>query len=206
MLAAVPPNRVYEAFERELDTGRPSTVYTYFLALPGADIPVAVAAVSPRVAASCSEDGIAVLGRAYVRPEFRGQSAYVYTLQHRFEVCRERFGRRLLGVHIGTCSPRVETSFRHGFEGRTLFIGNEDLGSAGVVRALLGVTDAFDRQLAQDVPPSLADAHRIVLEFAERGADAVSAPTLMPALRKLADVRAVYRTLHQFLAALPRLR
>ncbi len=205
-LAAVPAQDVYSVFLRMVREGRPSTIFTYYLSLPGVNIPVGVAAVSSRVAEDCPEDGIMVLGRAYVRPEFRRQSLYLYTLRHRLQLCQARFGRQLLGVHIGTSSTRVEAAFRDNFPGRTLFIGEEDLGRAGMVRALIGLTEEYDRQVAQAVPAALAEEHRTVLEFSARGAGAMSCSDVMPALGRLAEYQDAYRIFHQFLGAMPRLR
>ncbi|HEU0086831.1 MAG TPA: hypothetical protein VFQ77_04165 [Pseudonocardiaceae bacterium] len=205
-LAAAPASESFHVFVREVTGGRPSTVFTYYLSRDGRDEPVAVATLSPRVSKDSPEDGIPVLGRAYVRPEYRGRSVYALVLGHRLDLCRRRWGRRLLGVHIGTSSVRVETVFRASFPGRTIRLGEEDLGDAGVVTALIGLTAEFDRQTALPVPARLADEHRLLCEYLTHGAAAMPVTAALPALRALAGYRDAYRLLSQFLEALPHLR
>lgn len=205
-LAAAPASESFPVFERQVTGDRPSTVFTYYLSRDGHDEPVAVATLSPRVSKDSPEDGIPVLGRVYVRPEYRRRSVYVLVLRHRLDLCRRRWGRRLLGVHIGTSSARVETVFRANFPGRTIRLGAEDLGAAGVATALIGLTAEFDRQTALPVPARLAEEHRLLCEYLTRGADAMPVTAALPALRALAGYRDAYRLLSQFLAALPHLR
>jgi hypothetical protein len=205
-LAAAPASESFQVFEREVTGGRPSTVFTYYLPRDGHDEPVAFAMMSPRVAKDLPEDGIPVLGRAYVRPGYRGRSVYPLVLRHRLDLCRRRWGRRLLGVHIGTSSPRVETVFRASFPGRTVRLGDEDLGDAGVVTALIGLTAEFDRQTALPVPARLAGEHRLLCTYLAHGADAMPVADALPALRALAGCRDAYRLFSQFLGALPHVR
>ncbi|MBA2672779.1 hypothetical protein [Ramlibacter sp.] len=205
-LAAAPAAQAYQVFERMLTGGRPCTVFTYHLPNGGRDEAVAVGTMSPRVARDSPEDGIPVLGRTYVLPEYRGRSVYALVLRHRLGLCADRWGRRLLGVHMGTSSPRVESVFRASFPGRVVRIGDEDIGDAGVVAALLGLTAEFDRQAALPVPPHLAHARRLLGEYLAHGADAVPVAQALPALGTLAGCQDAYRILHQFLAALPDLR
>jgi hypothetical protein len=205
-LAAAPASESFQVFEREVTGGRPSTVFTYYLSRDGRDEPVAFATMSPRVARDSPEDGIPVLGRAYVHPGYRGRSVYPLVLRHRLDLCWRRWGRRLLGVHIGTSSPRVETVFRASFPGRTIRLGDEDLGDAGVVAALVGLTAEFDRQAALPVPARLAGEHRLLCGYLAHGADAMPVAHALPALRALAGCRDAYRLLSQFLEALPKLR
>jgi hypothetical protein len=127
-------------------------------------------------------------------------------LRHRLDLCRRRWGRRLLGVHIGTASPRVRTVFRASFPGRTIRLGDEDLGDAGVVTALIGLTAEFDRQTALPVPETLASEHRLLCEYLAGGADDMPVADALPALRALAGYQDAYRLLSQFLEAMPHLR
>jgi hypothetical protein len=205
-LAAAPASKSFRVFERLVTNDRPSMVFTYYLSRDGRDEPVAVATVSPRVAKDSPEDGIPVLGRAYVRREYRGRSVYALMLCHRLDLCRRQWGRRLLGVHIGTSSPRVEAVFRASFPGRTIRLGDEDIGAAGVATALIGLTAEFDRQAALPVPARLAAEHRLLRDYLAHGADAVPVADALPALRVLAGYRDAYRLLSQFLEALPQLR
>jgi GNAT superfamily N-acetyltransferase len=205
-LASASASGSFDVFVQEVTGGRPSTVFTYYLSRDGRDEPVAVAMLSPRVSKDSPEDGIPVLGRAYVRPEYRRRSVYALMLCHRLDLCRRRWGRRLLGVHIGTSSARVETVFRANFPGRTIRLGEEDLGDAGVVTALIGLTAEFDRQTNLPVPARLADEHRLLSEYLTHGADAMPVTAALPALRALAGYRDAYRLLNQFLEALPHLR
>ncbi len=204
-LAAAPASESFQVFKREVTGGRPSTVFTYYLSRDGRDEPVAVAMMSPRVAKDSPEDGIPVLGRAYVRPGYRGRSVYPLVLRHRLNLCWRRWGRRLLGVHIGTSSPRVETVFRASFPGRTIRLGDEDLGDAGVVTALIGLTAEFDRQTALPVPARLAGEHRLLCAYLAHGADTMPVADVVPALRALASCRDAYRLLSQLIEALPHL-
>ncbi len=206
VLAAAPAEQAYEVFERIITSGRPSTVSTYYLPRDGGDEPVAVAMMSPRVAKDSPEDGIPVLGRTYVRRDYRGRSVYALVLRHRLDLCAQRWGRRLLGVHIGTSSPRVESVFRASFPGRTIRLGNEDIGKAGVVAALLGLTEEFDRQVAAPVPDHLHAEHRLLRAYLARGAEAMPVAEAMPALRALAGCQDAYRLMLQFLDRMPDLR
>ncbi|MDG4763210.1 hypothetical protein O7632_03665 [Solwaraspora sp. WMMD406] len=205
-LAAAARSDSFRVFERQITQGRPTTVFTYYLSRDGRDEPVAVATLSPRVARDSPEDGIPVLGRAYVRPEFRGRSVYRLVLRHRLDLCRSTWGPRLLGVHLGTSSPRVAEVFRTTFPGRTVRLGEEDLGEAGTVTALLGLTTDTDRQLALPVPRRLAGAHQLVSDYLAGGSGAVRPAEVVPALRTLADQQDAYRLLGHLLAALPTLR
>ncbi len=205
-LAAAPTSESFRVFEQQVTDGRPTTVYTYYVSQDGHDVAVAVATISPRVASDSPEDGIPVLGRVYVRSEYRGQSVYQMVLRHRLDLCRKLWGERLLGVHIGTSSSKVETVFRTSFPGRTIRLGDEDLGDAGVVTALLGLTSEFDRQLALPVPERLAGEHRLLCEYLARGGGAIPAADVRPALRALAGCQDAYRLLSQFLEAMPNLR
>jgi hypothetical protein len=205
-LAAAPASESFQVFERLVTGDRPSTVFTYYLSRDGRDEPVAVAVVSPRVARDSPEDGIPVLGRAYVRREYRCRSVYALVLRHRLDLCRRRWGRHLLGVHIGTSSPRVEAVFRASFLGRTIRLGDEDIGDVGAVTALIGLTAEFDRQTALPVPARLAAEHRLLCDYLAHGADAMPVADALPALRALAGCRDAYRLLSQFLEALPHLR
>lgn len=202
MLAAFPAADAYRVFLRALEEGRPSTVYTYYLEAEGRPEAVAVGTISPRVARYLPEDGIPVLGRSYVRQEYRGRGVYASMLQHRLQQCVNEFGRHLLGVHMGTSSRRVETVFRTIFPGRVIRIGNEDLGNAGVVAALLGMTVQSDLQVALPVPTHLRAEHRLLRAFLANGANAVSVAQAKQASRALADCHDVYRVLDQFLHAL----
>jgi hypothetical protein len=205
-LAAMPTSESFHVFEREVTDGRPTTVFTYYLSRDGCDDPVAVATISPRVAKDSPEDGIPVLGRVYVRPEYRDQSVYGLVLRHRLDLCQRRWGQRLLGVHIGTSSPRVETVFRASFPGRTIHLGDEDLGDAGVVTALIGLTAQFDRQTALPVPERLASEHRLLCEYLAEGSNAMPVAEALPALRALAGYQDAYGLLSRFLEAMPDLR
>lgn len=205
-LAAAPTSESFQVFARQVADSRPTTVFTYYLSRDGRDDPVAVATISPRVARDSPEDGIPVLGRVYVRPEYRGRSVYGLVLRYRLDLCQRRWGRRLLGVHFGTSSSRVETVFRASFPGRTIRLGDEDLGDAGVVTALIGLTAEFDRQTALPVPERLAGEHRLLCEYLARGADAMPVADALPALRSLAGYQDAYRLLSQFLGAMPQLR
>lgn len=206
MLAAAPAAESYQVFLRALAQGRPCTVFTYYLRQDGRDEAVAVGTISSRVARYLPEDGIAVLGRTYVRQEYRGRSVYAMTLQHRLDQCAQRWGRRLLGVHLGTSSRRVEAVFRDSFPGRVVRIGEEDLGEAGVVSALLGLSAQFDRQLASPVPPHLAAEHRALTAYLAHGEDALPLTQVRRALHALAGCQDAYRILGQFLGALTDLR
>jgi len=205
-LAAAPTSESFRVFERQVTEGRPTTVYTYYVSHDGHDDPVAVATISPRVAKDSPEDGIPVLGRVYVRPEYRGQSVYRLVLRHRLDLCRRLWGQRLLGVHIGTSSSRVETVFRMSFPGRTIRLGDEDLGDAGVVTALIGLTAEFDRQIALPVPGRLTAEHRLLCDYLARGGSVTPVAEVRPALRALAGCQDAYRLLNQFLEAMPNLR
>jgi GNAT superfamily N-acetyltransferase len=205
-LAAAPTSESFRVFERQVTEGRPTTVYTYYVSHDGHDDPVAVATISPRVARDSPEDGIPVLGRVYVRPEYRGQSVYRLVLRHRLDLCRRLWGQRLLGVHIGTSSSRVETVFRMSFPGRTIRLGDEDLGDAGVVTALIGLTAEFDRQIALPVPGRLTAEHRLLCDYLARGGSVTPVAEVRPALRALAGRQDAYRLLNQFLEAMPNLR
>jgi hypothetical protein len=131
---------------------------------------------------------------------------YRLVLRHRLDLCQRLWGQRLLGVHIGTSSPKVESVFRMSFPGRTVRLGEEDLGDAGVVTALIGLTAEFDRQLALPVPERLAVEHRLLGEFLARGGSAVAVADVRPALRALAGCQDAYRLFSQFLEAMPYLR
>ncbi|MCW5230342.1 hypothetical protein D8B31_11895 [Verminephrobacter eiseniae] len=206
-LAAAPQAEAFEVFERMVRGGRPSTVFTYYLSQEGRDNPVAVAMMSPRVAADSPEDGIPVLGRTYdVHPALRGHSIYAQVLRHRLALCQQQWGQGLFGVHIGTSSPRVEQVFRASFPGRTIRLGDEDLGDAGVVAALMGLTREFDRQLAEPVPGPLATAHAVVRAYLAHGTDAMPVAQALPALRALSGCQSAYRLLDQFLQRMPNLR
>lgn len=205
-LAAEPAHAAVGVLERLVASGRPSTVFTYFESAGGRDEAVAVATMSPRVARGSPEDGIPVLGRAYVRPRFRSRSVYTQVLRHRLSLCVQRWGTRLLGVHMGTSMPRVEAVFRASFSGRVITLGQEDLGRAGTVVALMGLTAEFDRQLALPVPAPLAQAHQHVRAYLARGADAMPVAEAWPALRALVGCQDAYRILDQFLDGMPNLR
>lgn len=205
-LAAAPQAEVFDVFESMMRGGRPSTVFTYYLSREGRDEPVAVAMMSPRVATDSPEDGIPVLGRTYVHPAFRGRSVYAQVLRHRLALCQQQWGQGLFGVHIGTSSPRVEQVFRASFPGRTIRLGDEDIGDAGVVAALMGLTREFDRQLAKSVPGPLVAAHSVARAYLAHGADAVPVAEALPALRALSGCQDAYRLLDQFLQRMPNLR
>lgn len=201
-LAAAPAAESYNIFQRLVAVGRPCMVLCYYVCHDGCDEAVAVGTISPRVARYLPEDGIPVLGRTYVHRRYRGRSVYAQILRHRLAQCVEELGHRMLGVHIGTSSRRVEAVFRDNFPGRVIRIGDEDLGEAGVVAALLGLTEEFDRQASLPVPSHLATQHRVLRAFAADGADAVTVTQAQEALRALADCQKAYRTLSQFLDAM----
>lgn len=205
-LAAAPQAEAFEVFERMVRGGRPSTVFTYYLSHEGRDNPVAMAVISPRVSVDSPEDGIPVLGRTYVHPALRGRSIYAQVLRHRLALCQQQWGLGLFGVHIGTSSPRVEQVFRASFPGRTIRLGDEDLGDAGVVVALMGLTREFDRQLAEPVPGPLVTAHSIARAYLAFGVDAMPVAQALPALRALSGCQSAYRLLDQFLQRMPNLR
>lgn len=202
VLASVPPTQSYSAFQGALAEGRPCTVFTYYLSRNGREEAVAVGTASARVARYLPEDGISVLGRTYVRPQYRGHSVYAHLLRHRLNHCANDLGQRLLGVHLGTSSARVEAVFRSCFPGRVIRIGDEDLGESGVVSALLGLTAQLDRQVAQPVPAQLRAEHRLLCSYLAHGADAVPAGQARHALHALADCQDAYRILNQFFNAM----
>jgi GNAT superfamily N-acetyltransferase len=202
LLAASPAADSYRVFLQALEEGRPSTVFTYYTSQDGREEAVGVGTVSARAARYLPEDGISVLGRTYVNPKYRRRSIYSQLLQHRLEQCANHLGERLLGVHIGTSSPRVESVFRSRFPGRVIRIGNENLGTAGVVRALLGITAQLDRQLALPVPKQLIESRRKLESFFSQGADAMSVREARRGLEALKDCQAAYRVLAQFLNSL----
>lgn len=205
-LAAAPKSDAYSVVLRLIAEGRPSTVFTYFYKNNENDEAVAVAALSPRISNAASEDGIPVLGRTYVNPEFRGQSIYQLILQHRINICFEKWGGRLLGVHIGTSSSRVENVFRKIFSGRVIKIGVEDLGEAGEVSALLGITTECDRQIFEKIPSHLERSHQRVVEFLHHGDIRLTAREVLPDLQSLIQHQRAFRVLHQFLVELPNLK
>jgi len=201
-LAAASRCESFAVFEREVRTGRPTTVFTYFMG----DEAIAVATISARISKDSPEDGIPVLGRGYVRPKYRGQSVYGLVLRHRLELCRARWGSRLLGVHLGTSSPRVELVFRALFPNRVIELGVEDLGAAGLVSALLGLTVELERQTLLPVPGCASAEHRLVREYLTHGAAVTPVAEVRPALRALVEYQDAYRLLDQFLQALTNLR
>jgi hypothetical protein len=205
VLAASPAAESYRVFLQMLTEGRPCTVFTYYLSRGGGEEAVAVGTISPRVVKYFPEDGIPVLGRAYVRQEYRRRSVYAMTLQHRLGQCVDQLGRRLLGVHIGTSSSRVENVFRTNFPGRVIRIGDEDLGESGVVAALLGLTAQFDRQIALPVPGHLMEEHRLLSEYLTHGVNALPLAQARQVLHALKDCQDAYRILDQFLDALQEL-
>ncbi|MCW5236868.1 hypothetical protein [Verminephrobacter eiseniae] len=152
------------------------------------------------------EDGIPVLGRTYVHPAFRGRLVYAQVLRHRLALCQQQWGLGLFGVHIGTSSPRVEHVFRASFPGRTIRLGDEDIGDAGVVVALIGLTREFDRQLSLPVPTHLAADHQVARMYLTHGGDAMPVAEALSAVRALAGCQAAYRLLDQFLQRMPNLR
>jgi len=205
-LAAAPSSESYRVFVRAVTEGRPSTVFTYYLLRDGGSEAAAIGAISPRVTADTPEDGFPVLGRTYVRPGYRRNSVYTHVLRHRLSLCMQQWGDRLMGVHMGTSSPRVEATFRANFQGRVIRLGEEDLGFAGTVVALLGLTEEFDRQVAEPTPAHLARQHRLIRTFLTEGAGTVRAADAIAALRQLASVQTAYRLLGQFLDGLPNLK
>ena len=148
-LSAVSKESVMGTYGKILKSDRPGTVYLYYTVENGMQDSVAVAMLSPRISANSLEDGIPVLGRTFVRSKYRGQSIYSAVLIHRLDLCLELWKQRLYGVHIGTSSRRVEDVFRVSFPGQTIKLGMEDLGDAGWVIALLGITDLFKKEILQ---------------------------------------------------------
>lgn len=202
ILAASPAAESYNVFLRILAQGRPCTVFTYYISLHGREEAVAVGTASSRVARYLPEDGISVLGRTYVRPQYRRHSVYGLMLQHRLDQCANQLGQRLLGVHLGTSSQRVETVFRAHFPGRVIRIGDEDLGKSGVVAALLGLTARLDHQVTLPVPQCLDAEHQLLRAYLAHGVDAVPVAQARRALHALADCQDTYRILDQFFNAL----
>ncbi len=201
-LAGAPSEDSYRIFQLLLSAGRPCRLFTYYVCRGGRDEALAVGTISPRLARYLPEDGILVLGRTYVRQEYRGRSVYAQVLRHRLAECVSAMGSRLLGVHIGTSSSRIETVFRSSFPGRVVHIGNEDLGEAGVVAALIGLTSEFDRQVGLPVPEHLLAQHQVLRAYLTDGTDGVTVVEARKALRSLSECQDAYRIFSHFLEAM----
>ena len=138
----------FAAFRALLRAERPSRYFTVFDEEHGA---IAIGAVSDRVCPDVPCDGFPVIGRAFVRPAYRGRSVYSALLTHRVRFLQARFEDRLRGLHLGTASEAVEHCFRERFPDRVVHVGNEDLGPAGRVRALLALSSGFMGTLCREL-------------------------------------------------------
>jgi hypothetical protein len=206
ILAKQPPAAAFTTLERIVAGDRPGCTLTYYRDTPSGYETLAVGVVSDRIAITFPVDGLPVLGRAFVRPAHRRKSLYATILRHRFDYCLKRWGSGLMGIHLGTASAGVERVFCGVHTGRVVYLGDEDLGEAGVVRALLAIADTFDRELQESVPAILRHEHAHVMAFLRAGATTTRACAIAAPLRKLAECHAGFDRLHHFLSYLPTLR
>jgi GNAT superfamily N-acetyltransferase len=206
VLAKLPPDDAFDAFERIVANGRPGRVFTYYRETEDGCEPLALGVVSDAVTKGFPFEGIPVVGRAFVRPAYRRQLLYPAILAHRLEYCRTRWTGGLLAIHLGTASASIERSFRRLHHGRVVCLGDEDLGEAGHVRALLGITSGLDRGLRRGVPDSLRDEQAAVMEFFHTGACWTRVADVAPALAALAEHHAGFFAIDCFRRALPALR
>ncbi len=204
ILCRRPIENVTDAYQEIISSDRPSTIYIYYTYTAGVKDAVAVANISPRVAKDSPEDGIPVLGRTFVRPKYRGQSVYGTVLNHRLYICNQLWKKQLYGVHIGTSSDRVEKVFRSSFPGRTINLGMEDIGDAGWVTALLGITDRFEAEIAAPIC-NLSSEQKTVDDYIRFGIENVQIDDVRGALESLRNSNKAYRLFHQFMSEMPNL-
>lgn len=104
-----------------------SSKLLFYVGVPhrGHAVLFATAAVGGRVSRAFPFDGLPVLNRVVIAPALRGHGLYPYLLRHRFEYCRDRWGARLVGVHIATACERVRHTLGHPIGGsRFLYLGS----------------------------------------------------------------------------------
>jgi hypothetical protein len=196
---------VFDTLKRILAHGRPTRVFTYFRRDGAGAHAVAVATVSDRVTRDFPFDGMPVLARAYIRPADRKQGLYAVMLRHRLGYCAGRWGKSLRAIHLGTASPAIERSLRRSHDGLVAFLGNENLGEAGYVRALLALTESYLEQLSGRLPECLRGGQEVVLDFLRNGAGERRARDIAGALAALASNDPAIRMLERFLCSLPTL-
>jgi hypothetical protein len=204
LLAATPKSAIFDRFLHILESGRPARVFTYFASIAGRDEPLAIGVVSDRVSSAFPEDGLPVLGRAYVRPAYRGGAIYTTVLRHRLDYCVAKWDSRLMAIHLGSASPQVEHALRKYHKGRVVYLGDEDLGRLGSVRAFLALTERFEKQI-QHPPEGLQLEHAELLQFLAEGAGAIRPSDIMKPANALASHGDAFRLFQQFLCSLPTL-
>ncbi len=172
-----PTARVAAVLARER-TLRPTEVWTYSAVRHGVATPVAVATVSARIRVDFPHDGYPVLARAYVAPAARGKGLYRCMVAHRLERCRQRYGDRLMAVHLGAADRPVERALGHVDLGlRFVHVGDEQLPVAGrpwTVRDFVAFTRHFHARIPADLPDLRA--------FVEQGTSALGWGALRPRL------------------------
>ncbi len=206
LLAKAAPADCFAVFETIVAGGRPGRVFTYYRSTPAGRETLALGCVSDRVTKTFPFDGLPVVGRAFVRRAYRSNKLHPAILAHRLDYCRCRWGDELMAIHLGTAAPVVERSLRSLHAGRVVYLGDEDLGEAGSVRALLALVERFDTGLAHGVPLALRAEHAAVLAFLRDGAGTVRATALAAPLERLAEHHPGFHALHHFLRHLPALR
>jgi len=209
-LAKVPSAAAFDRFMQLIGDEPPGRVFTYFRETPSGREALALGVVSDRISRGFPFEGLPVARRAFVHPAYRCHALYSMTLAHRLDYCRQHWGNHLWAVHLGTASPGIERVFRRLHKGRVLYLGKEDLGDAGQVRALLGVTDAFERGCQDEVLSDrdlglYREAQGQVLGFL-RGADTGGVRAIAGALERLAGSQTAFGVLHHFIGQLPGLR
>ena len=158
----------WKNFQGELSEGqllewekqlRPTTVFYYYVQSENGALLVAAATVADKINGHTTCQGLPVLGRCYVVPEFRNNGYYREVVQHRLSFCQKRFGHRLKAVHIGTnnkfvsqCITSNTLTFSH--------IGQEALNindHVHVVDAYLMIMPDYLNRLIESVPKAEED-------------------------------------------------
>lgn len=199
VLAGAPAAAAFDTFERMIAADRPGRVFTYYRDTGRGPEALGVGVVSDGVAKGFPVEGLPVVGRAFVRPAHRRRALYPAFLRHRLDYCRSRWGDRLMAVHLGTASARVERSFRDLHAGRVVYLGDEDLGAAGPVRALLGLHPPFEAGLRQPMRAELRQDQVAVLAYLSEGAGDIRAAAVLPALDRLGRTHPGFDALGRFL-------
>lgn len=165
---------------------------------------VAIASLSPRISSDASLDGIAILGRTYVRKKYRGKSIYGAVLDHRLCLCSEIWGNDLYGVHLGTSSKRVEDVFRKSFKGSVIKLGIEDLGNAGLVGAFLGITKTFETDVTRPIH-RFSKEQRAVNTYLLHNREPSDLSRIKEYLDRLRNHSTAYLLSHELLKGMPSL-
>jgi hypothetical protein len=131
---------------------RPTRLFFYYAEkLDGKRRFLGAGAIAEKIHQGFPHGAFPVVSRCYIMKSIRENRLYSSLLKHRVQACEVYYGKELLGIHLGTANPRVETAMRKGLLGAPfLFLGNENLGdahSAMVVSAYLAPTANFAESL-----------------------------------------------------------